>query len=133
MRVAIPRAAAEMVATHVRNRLAAERGLFSDRPEASEREVSAARAKFLAELVERALGYEAQHPVAVEVLAPAMGDAEDLRMVAEWQEAQERRLTAEAPAPVRAAIEANQVLRAARAGDMAALVRLSEADGGDDG
>ena len=64
------------------------------------RMIAKGRREWIGRLVEKAL----TAPVEVMVVAPAVGSATELRQVAEWMEAESRRLTSEAPTSVRRAL-----------------------------
>ena len=111
VQLTIPRHAWDLIDHHVSRALAAAR---FDGPPPTARDLAGARSAYVAELVERALGWDARYAITVEIHAPAVGNAEAFREVAEWIDVTERTLTEEAPAPVRAAIEANRAMRKAR-------------------
>ena len=75
------------------------------------RQVAGARRRFLGDLIEGQLGFEAQHPTKLTILAPGMGGAEEMRECADWLRAQEERLLEEAPEPIKTGLELNKLKR----------------------
>ena len=82
--------------------------------------VARRRRQFLGDLIERHCSFEALHLVEVGVVAPMMALGPTAALAAAsheveiWQKAQSERLTAEAPTPVRAAIQHNALERLKR-------------------
>ena len=73
------------------------------------------RRMFLEQLIEDACGPKAGAPVRITVTV--MGSAKDYREAADWVEAQEARLLAEAPAGIRRAHELRTAMRKAVMGE----------------
>ena len=83
-------------------------------------QLAAMRRNWIATLIEGTLGFKARHPVEVTINLPpgsfsgpstARGDSE-YREAMDWVTRETERLNAEAPAAVRARIEANRIIRA---------------------
>ncbi len=74
-------------------------------------QVAGARRRFLGDLIEGQLGFEARHPTSLTIFAPVFGSARTMREVVDWLGAQEERLLEEAPEPIRAALEMNKLVR----------------------
>ena len=116
----LPRWAFELVDEHVRGRAAAALFTMGEKTGPTQRELAAARSAYIASLIEAALGWEARHRTSVTVSAPALGDATSMRQAAEWLRKTEAALTESAPtepapAPVKAALEANRTMHELRA------------------
>ena len=98
-------------------------------------QVAGARRRFLGDLIEGQLGFEARHPTKLTIFAPGMGGAEEMRECADWLRAQEERLRNEAPDPIKSALEMNRLVRL-QAKDPTAfrklLRRASEGETNDD-
>ena len=116
----LPRWAFELVDEHVRGRAAAALFTMGEKTGPTQRELAAARSAYIASLIEAKLGWEARHQVSVSVSAPCLGDAASMRQAAEWIRKTEAALTESAPTepappPIKAALEANRMMRELRA------------------
>ena len=111
----VPRWSFELVDEHVRGRAAAALFTMGEKTGPTARELAAARSAYIASLIEAALGWEARHATSVTISAPSVGDAASMRATADWIGEMEAALTESAPAPVKAAIEANKLMRQLRA------------------
>ena len=67
-----------------------------------------ARRRYLGRIIEDKLGFAARHPDEIKIIVPAGGNAEDFSKVAAWLDEQERRLEAEAPEPIKIALQSNK-------------------------
>ena len=66
------------------------------------------RREAIANLIQGKHSFEALHPDRIEIIAPVAGNKHHLKEAADWMEAEERRLAAEAPAAIQGAIESNR-------------------------
>ena len=74
-------------------------------------QVAGARRRFLGDLIEGQLGFEARHPTKLTILSAAFGDTTEMRECADWLGAQEERLLEEAPEPIKTGLEMNKLKR----------------------
>ncbi len=75
-------------------------------------QVAGARRRFLGDLIEGQLGFEARHPTSLTIsTTPVFGNARTIGEVVDWLGAQEERLLEEAPESIRAALEMNKLVR----------------------
>ena len=74
-------------------------------------QVAGARRRFLGDLIEGQLGFEARHPTSLTIFAPVFGNARTIGEVVDWLGAQEERLLEEAPESIRSVIELNKLKR----------------------
>ena len=114
--VGLERQHVDMLDTYIRRTILQDELLYSasrrrEKLEAlSSRAVAAARRRFLGALIEDNLGFEALHPVKIEIRAPCI-TVDDALDIAPWREREERRLLETAPSVVRLAIEHHEELR----------------------
>ena len=100
---------AEMLDSFISDELTKLAVLTREQP--TSRRVANERRRFLGKLIEEHLGFEAQHPVKLSIVAPATGTAKVLGEVADWLTAQEERLLEDAPEPIKTTIEVNKLMR----------------------
>ncbi len=75
-------------------------------------QVAGARGRFLGDLIEGQLGFEARHPTSLTIsTTPVFGNARTIGEVVDWLGAQEERLLEEAPESIRSALELNRLKR----------------------
>ena len=114
--VGLERRHVDMLDTHIRRTILQDMMLYPasrrrEKVEAlSSRAVAAARRRLLGALIEDNLGFEALHPVKIEIRAPFITVDDELD-IAPWREREERRLLATAPAQVQLAIEHHDEMR----------------------
>ena len=87
-------------------------------------QVAGARRRFLGDLIEGQLGFEARYPTSLTIFAPVFGSARTIGEVVDWLGAQEERLLEEAPEPIRAALEMNKLMRLQAKDDPSAFRKL---------
>ena len=115
VQISIPRWAYDLVDGHVQRRAASALFGMGESIGPTVRELAAARSAYLASLINDTLGYDARHPLSVKVSAPVHGDAPEIEAAAKWMREAEGALNESAPAPVKAALEANRMMRELRA------------------
>ena len=74
-------------------------------------QVADARRRFIGDLIEGQLSFEARHPTSLTISTPVFGNARTMREVVDWLGAQEERLLEEAPESIRSALELNRLKR----------------------
>ena len=114
VKISIPRWACDLVDGHVQRRAAAALFAIGESTGLTVRELAAARNAYLAGLINDTLGYDARHPVSVQVSAPVHGDAPEIRAAAKWLGEAEAALNESAPPPIKAALEANRMMHRLR-------------------
>ena len=111
----LPRWAFDLLDQYMRGRAAAALATMGETTGPTARELAAGRSAYVAKLIWDALGFDARYPVSVKVLAPVHGGASEWEAAAKWMREAEAELNESAPAPVKAALEANRTMHAARA------------------
>ncbi len=108
--VRLPRRIVDLLDAYVSERLIVDeqRVPFSGDSKPTPHEVAAARRRYLSELIEKHLGFEAQFATGVSIVAPASGTGPELREAANWLEEQEERLVEDAPLAIRRAVAENK-------------------------
>ena len=121
--IRLPQRVIELVDAHITDHWVRREQYFGFANQApTKHEVAAARRKLICQLVEDKLSFDAQHPETVKVVAPMaaviggeFGDrSEEIKAASKWMHEQEKRLTREAPAIVKAGIEHNRLERLKR-------------------
>ena len=119
--VQLPQGIVDLIDRHIHDELFRTGAINIDEP--TGRQVAARRRRFLCDLIEKELSFEARHPVRVRVLAPVAAlfggqdgfdPSNEVKAAIEWMRAAEERLTGEAPAVIREALRLNELQRLRR-------------------